>query len=85
MVKKNIVSNEKKVSKHINLHSSFKCPTTAFKKCKNYDGHDKLESRCKTDSTVGYCITELEVIRWIDNYLKEYDQSEVINGLGDIR
>lgn len=85
MVEKNTVPNEKKDSKHINLHSSFKCPITAFKKCKNYDGHDKLESRCKTDSTVGYCIPELETIRWIDNYLKEYDNCEVITEHGDIR
>ena len=75
MVEKNTVSNEKKDSKHINLHSSFKCPEN-FKKCRFYNPNQPEESRCIKDSNIGYCVQE---------YFETYDQSEVINGLGDIR
>ena len=44
---------------------------------KYYDSNEALESRCKQDNSKGYYIPEKEVIKWIDNYFDEYDESEV--------
>ena len=75
MKHRNIISNKEKTSKHINLHSSFKCPED-FKKCRFYNPNQPEECRCIKDSNIGYCVQE---------HFETYDQSEVINELGDFR
>ena len=49
-----------------------KCPSD-YKNCKCYNPNLPEESRCNTDSTIGYCVEE---------YFKLYESSEVITENG---